>query len=400
MILIEQHIYKRTHRYYKELDKLCFLSKNLYNATIYEVRQYYFKTKKYLNYYKVNKLFTQENQVDYRSLPAKVSKHTQQLVDRNMKSFFSLLKNGKRVKLPRYLNKVDGRQLTHYERGALSFVKKEGYIHLSRTNIYIKSNIEKEHVKFVRVVPKGDHITVEVGYEVEEVPLRKNKRYASIDLGVNNLAVVSSNVMEPFIINGLPIKSINQYYNKMMYKIQSELLRRHNKYTSNRSKRLTFKRNNKIKDYMHKASTYIMNQLVSNDISLLVVGYNKGWKQDIKLGSKTNQKFVQVPYRKFVDMLEYKGRRMGVEVVKQEESYTSKCSFYDDEVVERKVSYKGVRKKRGLYVTSVGKRVNADLNASMNIMRKYLEKKVAWNKLLYLDCVEVSSVPYLQRVTL
>ena len=396
--LVEKHIIRESSLQYKELDRLCFLSKNLYNSTLYAIRQHYFTANKYLDYYKVNKQFTHENQSDYRALPAKVSKHTQMVVDRNFKSFFSLLKQKnqdnytKPVNLPKYLDKIKGRQVVFYEKGSLS-LKNEGYIKLSKTTIVIKTKVLKESIQFVRVVPKGNHIVIEVGYRKETEVYKDNNRYASINLGLNNLMTVGSNCMPPFIINGRPLKSMNQYYNKELAKKKAELIKNEGKYTSKKIQSLHLKRNNKVNDYIHKATTVLVNQLVSNDISNLVIGYNKGWKQDINIGSRNNQNFIQIPFYKVINQLEYKCNLVGIKVELQEESYTSKCSFLDKEEVKKHEVYKGRRIKRGLYVSSKGKEINADLNGAMNILKKYLVKKEVWNLAIVKDCIEVCSTP-------
>lgn len=403
MNLVEVHNIKATNKYYAELDKLCFLSKNLYNSTLYYVRQKYFDKQIYVNYYEVNKVFVAENQVDYRALPAKVAKLVQKQVDHDFKTFFALLRkksNGKynkSVHIPKYAHKKKGRKMLHYERGALSF-QKEGYIKLSKTNVYIKTQLDKSEVRYVEVVPRNGYIKILVGYEKGCKPLRINQRYASIDLGVDNLAVVSSNVMKPFIVNGRPLKSINQYANKQIAYYQGLLEEK--KYTSKRIDGIRLKRENKINDYMHKASTYIVNQLVSNEISLLVIGYNQEWKQDTKMGKRCNQNFVGIPFYKFVQMLKYKCELAGIKVEIQEESYTSKCSFLDKEEICRHKSYQGARVHRGLYRSKGGVILNADLNGSMNILRKYLvSKDVAWES-IWRDQVEVSSEPRLYCVSM
>lgn len=159
MIMVEQHIVKENDGIYKDLDNLCFLSKNLYNATLYRVRQYFFETKKYLNYNAVNKEFTDSDNVDYRALPAKVSKMTQMLVDQSFKSFFNKRKNGLKANIPKYLKK-DSRQVINYTKQAISLVE-EGYVKLSKTNIKIKTNISNEKIQFVRLTPKKKHIVIE-----------------------------------------------------------------------------------------------------------------------------------------------------------------------------------------------------------------------------------------------
>ena len=391
MVLVERQIVKEKDYRYKELDKLCLLSKNLYNATLYSIRQYFFKTGKYLNYNEVNKEFTHSNNVDYRALPAKVSKMTQMLVDKAFKSFFMKRKNGDiKVKIPKYLHK-DGRQVVSYTKQALSF-KEVGYIQLSKTDIKIKTNRSKDSIQFIRLTPFKKHIVIEVGYNEDVKMLDSKGRYASIDLGVNNLAAVTSNVMNPFIINGRPLKSINQYYNKELAKERSKLSKVGLR-CSKRVDRLHFKRNNKVNDYMHKASRYIVNQLVSQDIDTLVVGYNKKWKQDIKLSKVNNQKFVGIPFLKFVGMLEYKCELVGIKLVIQEESYTSKCSFIDNEDIKKHKDYKGRRLKRGLYRTLKGVIVNADINGSYNILKKYLKGQEVWEDRILSDCIEVCSTP-------
>jgi len=391
MVLVEKHNIKKLDKDFKELDNLCFLSKNLYNATMYEVRQHYFKTKKYLSYNEVNKMFTEQNQSDYRALPAKVSKHTQRLVEQDFKSFFALLKKKKEnkydkpVRLPRYAHKTEGRKKVHYEKGALSFAKK-GYIKLSKTNIYIKTRYTREEIQYVDIVHKKSYIQLIVGIdkETDKAELAED-RYASIDLGLNNLATVSSNAMKLFIINGKPLKSINQYANKEVAKYKSLL--GESQYTSKRIEKIFLKRANKINDYLHKASTYIVNQLVSNKIGNLIIGYNKEWKQDINMGKRNNQNFVNIPFYIFKEMLKYKCQMHGIEVFEQEEAYTSKSSFLSDEKIGKHEKYKGTRIFRGLYKDESGQIINADLNGSLNILRKFLIRKKLWNEDIRLSLI-------------
>ena len=223
----------------------------------------------------------------------------------------------------------------------------------------------------VRVLPRNNHHIVEIAYKVEEKQLSPNNdRYVSVDLGLNNLATVSSNIEKPFIINGRPLKSINQYWNKEKARLQSFL--RDNRKTSKRIERMTNKRNNKVKDYLHKSSRKIVNFLVSKNISTLVIGYNEEWKQNISIGKVNNQSFTSIPFYTFINQLEYKCKLEGINVILTEESYTSKCSFLDNEPLEKQDSYLGKRIKRGLFKTAKGKLINADLNGSLNILRKVI----------------------------
>lgn len=357
---------------FKECNDLCFKSKNLYNRALYEIRQSFIKDKKYLNYNKIDKLCKEKDFEEYKILPRKVSQQTLKLLDQNWKSFFALLKtekvDNKKVKLPKYLDKVKGKFIVVYTDQAISKTElKQGIIKLSQTNMRIKTN--KKNIKQVRVIPKYGYFVLEVIYELKEKLLKNdNKRYCSIDLGLNNLATIGSNVIKPFIINGKPLKSINQYFNKKVAEEKSLLPK--GVFTNENLERLYFKRDNKIKDYLHKASRYIINHLVSNNINTLVIGHNKNWKQEINIGKVNNQNFVSIPFNKLIQMLTYKSRLEGINVIETEESYTSKCSFLDNEEICKHEEYLGKRIKRGLFKASNGKLINADLNGALNILRK------------------------------
>lgn len=195
-----------------------------------------------------------------------------------------------------------------------------------------------------------------------------NGNYLGIDIGLDNLASCVSNNGSCFIINGRPLKSINQYYNKRLAFLKSKL--KDNKQISKQIRSLTNKRNNKIKDYLHKASRILINHVVSNGINTIIIGHNKYWKQEINIGKRNNQNFVSIPFNMFISMISYKATLEGVNVKIVEESYTSKCSFLDNERICKHESYKGRRTKRGLFKTSFGKIINADINGAFNIIRK------------------------------
>lgn len=375
MQLVEQHIIKKDDERYKILDEVCFKSKNLYNAALYEIRQHFFNTKQFLNWFSVDKMFKEKKQEDYYALPCKVSQQTLKLLNQNFKSFFSLLKKkdyNKKKSIPKYLDKVKGRFVAIYTNQAFSKKEiKRGIIHLSGTDFKIKTKIDRSSINQVRIVPKNSYYKVEVIYEIDEIEeLEDNDRYAAIDLGVNNLATVSFNDSKPFIINGKPLKSINQFYNKRKAELQSKL--KGNRKTSNRIESITRKRNNKVKNYLHKASRYIVNHLVSTNVNTLIIGKNDNWKQEANISKKNNQNFVLIPHSQFINMLSYKCKLVGIAVIMTEESYTSKCSFIDNEEMKHNEVYKGKRVKRGLFRTNKGKFINADLNGSLNIMRKVI----------------------------
>ena len=406
-------VVKKGSPLYQEIDNLCFKSKNLFNATLYSERQSYFNTGKFKYYNQVNKDFTDKNQPDYRALPAKVSKHTQMKVDQAIKSFLALKKssNNSRHKFPKYLKK-DGRFVVEYERGALSF-KKEGFIKLSKTNIYILTKLDRSVIQQVRLVPRTGYYLIEVLYR-KQIPEQKRQRltnqtrFASIDLGLNNLATVTSNIFKPLIINGKPIKSINQYYNKNLKKKQKLLPL--NQYTSDKIRKLNFKREMKLNDYLHKSAKFLVNYLVSQTINVLVIGTNKGWKQNINIGRRNNQNFVNIPFYKFKQILTYLCEENGIEVHEQEESYTSKASFLDGDFIptfnesgeKEKHTFSGSRISRGLYETKNKKIINADVNGSLNILRKFINKNVTgkFQNNIWEDLAEVCSTPYKVTVSI
>jgi len=371
MYLTERHIIKNN----KELDLVCFNSKNLYNRALYLVRQHYFKTEGYLNFFDVYRLMVDSKDKDYYALPTRVSTQTLRLLDRNFNSFFSLVKKkqsgnyDKPIRIPRYLDK-EGRTITIFPKENVSKVYlRKGVIKLSSLFIEIPTKVTESNLVEVRVLPRNNHHVVEVVYKVEQKePKSDNGRYASIDLGLNNLATVSSNVVKPFIINGRPLKSINQYWNKEKARLQAHL--KGNQRTTKRIKSITNIRNNKVKDYLHKSSRRIVNFLVSNNISTLIIGYNEEWKQNINLGRTNNQAFVNIPFYTFIKQLEYKCKLEGINVILTEESYTSKCSFLDGETLEEHENYLGKRIERGLFRSAKGELINADLNGSLNILRK------------------------------
>lgn len=385
MILTERHIIKQSNSLYNELDNLCFLSKNLYNSALYTVRQFYFTNKKYFNWIKINNQFVSEKQQDYYALPCKVSQQTLKMVDQNMKSFFNAIKaKNSKPKLPKYLDKIKGRFVVTYTNQAISKkALQNGYIELSKTNIKLKTNVK--NVKQVRIVPRNNFIVVEILYEVRS-KLHNNLKetYCGIDFGLNNLITCSFQNDIPLIMNGKPLKSINWHYNKEKSRLQSLL--DNGKKTSKKIQNITLKRNNRINDYLHKTTKIFVNYLISKKINNVVIGYNKEWKQGINIGRVNNQNFVQIPYYKLLNMLTYKCEIEGISVIVTEESYTSKCSFLDDEDICKHEEYVGKRIKRGLYKASDGRLINADVNGALNILKKVIGK-------FEYDSIKVCSTP-------
>lgn len=381
MQLVESHIFTKDNSNYAELDRLSFLSKNLYNAALYRVRQSFIKDKKYLNYYAMYKIMAEEHNPDFYAIPSfNVAQQVLRQLDTNWKCFFGSIKEFKKCpdkfnsvspRIPNYLDKIKGRNILIYTQ--LSIWKqslREGIIKLTGNSIIVPT--KQTNVNQVRIVPIRYGYKLEVVYTVDEPKLSKSKKVAAIDLGINNLATLTFSTIKlpPLIINGKPLKSINQYYNKKRSSIKSELEIKNKRKDSKKLQQLDFKRNNKIRNYLHNSSRFIINQLVSFDIGTLVIGYNPGWKQEIEIGKIGNQKFCSIPYLVFVKQLEYKAALAGIKTIRQEEAYTSKCSLIDKEPIEKQETYQGKRIHRGLFKSANGYFLNADINGSYNIMRK------------------------------
>ena len=412
MQLVEQHIIKKTSPMFKHIDNMTFRSKNLYNATLYAVRQHFFKTETYINYYNLQKEFQNNKQPDYVALPAKISQWVMKMVDYNFKSFFHAHQAYKqcpskftgRPKLPKYLDKEKGRYLLTFTSQAISkkSLDKEGLLKMSGLDgVTIKTKLYFNQINQVRIIKDNDSYVIEIVYSVPDTELKEdNNKYASIDLGVKNLMTVSFNDRKPLIINGKPLKSINQYYNKKKAEFQSQQKNNNREINKRKIRTLTNKRNNKVKDYLHKASRFLVNHLVSNQINTLIIGKNNGWKQDINHGDKNNQNFVQIPFNMLISMLSYKCGMAGINVILQEESYTSQASFLDNDFIPvykkgntEEYKFSGRRIKRGLYKISDGRKINADVNGSLNILRKAIPN------VKFTDGIEVSSTPVVFNIT-
>jgi IS605 OrfB family transposase len=377
MQLVEKHIIDPHHWLYKQLDNLCFLSKNLFNYANYLIRQKFIPTGVYLDYYKIQKLC--QGTTDYLALPAKVSQQVLLRLHESWKSFLAATREysehpdkfKSKPKIPGYKHKTLGRNVLTYTAQAISqeWLQK-GIINLSKTNIFLTTKVRE--IKQVRIVPKNYHIVIEVVYEKPPVAGAASsvERIAGIDIGLNNLATITSNIqsVKPLIVNGRPLKSINVYYHKKKSVLQSDLPK--NIGSSSRIRKLTHKRNCLIDNYLHNASRFIINHLAANRIGTLVIGFNDNWKQGINLGKRNNQNFVSIPHARFIEMLTYKAQLAGIAVKVIEESYTSKCSFLDNEPIGKHSEYRGKRIKRGLFRAGDGRLINADVNGSANIVRK------------------------------
>ena len=374
MLLTETHIIKGS----KELDEITFKCKNLYNRANFLIRQEFIDNGKYIS--KIDMFNNLKTYPDYMAMPTRVSRCVLRTLDGNWRGFFATIKDWKSNKgkykgkpnLPQYLPKNGKFNAIFIDLGILKPSKKLKGVGLSSLKLRINTKQEYKNIKEVNVKPlKSGKYKINIIYNYEEKEIKKDSgNYCSIDLGLNNLMTLTSNKrgLKPLIVNGRPLKSINQFYNKQKASMQSELPGK--LYTSKRINKLTLKRELKINDYLHKASNFLINWCLENELNTIVLGYNEFWKTEINIGKRNNQNFVNIPFEKLAWMIEYKSRKVGITLKKHEESYTSKCSFLDLEDIKKHENYLGIRIKRGLFMSGSSLLINSDVNGSLNILRK------------------------------
>jgi putative transposase len=375
---VEKHNITKDDIFWEACDDLCFKSKNLYNYANYIQRQLFVSGEPILKYTDLSK--QTKHSEPFKDLGSNSAQMTLRLLEKNWKSFLVSVKDysknpskylGK-PRLPKYKDK-NGRCIcmltnmqTHIYDGYLYFA----FTRLKPYNNTIKTNVTGKLLQ-TRIIPKGNCYVLEIVYETEISELKEsNNKILGIDLGVDNLATCVNNIgIKPIVINGKPIKSINQYYNKKKAHLQSNLKKRHNKNWSNELDKLQRKRDNKIDYYLHCTSKTIINYCKELNISTIVIGLNKTWKQESNLIKSANQNFVQIPYDKLINMIKYKAEDVGINVIVNNESYTSGCSFLDGEYPCKENYNKSRRVARGLFKSDKGL-INADVNGAYNIILK------------------------------
>ena len=390
-LTLKQQVKHLSKKEFRNLKYLCHIAKNLKNQAIYNVRQHYFKNKKYLSYNENYKIL--KNSENYKKLNSNMAQQILKEVDESFKSFFALLKlakngqyNGK-IKLPNYLAK-DG-----FTTLVIGFVRlKDDMLIVPYSNSFKKTHqevkvklpsvLKDKKIKEIRIIPKqhSRYFEIQYTYEVKEIQRELNKENVlGIDLGIDNLCTCVTNTGASFIIDGRKLKSINQYYNKINAKLQS--IKDTKKKIKEKIKllqaKIAMKRNNRVNDYLSKTARTIINYCIENDIGKIVIGYNVTFQRNSNIGKVNNQNFVNIPYGKLRNKLEYLCDMYGIEYILQEESYTSKASFFDRDDLPvynadnpQEYIFSGRRVKRGLYMTKKGNLINADVNGALNILRK------------------------------
>lgn len=390
-LTVKQQVKHLTKDDYRAIRELCHAAKNLTNEAIYNVRQYYFTEGEFLKYEKNYSLL--KTSPNYKTLNSNMAQQILKEVDGSFKSFFGLLKLAKQgryafkdCKLPHYLPK-DG-----FTTLVIGFVRLNGNkLILPFSNSFKKTHkaveitippiLAGKKIKEIRIIPKAKARFFEIQYIYETECAQRNlntNNALALDLGINNLVTAVSSSGKSFIIDGRKLKSVNQWFNKENARLQSIKDKQHfGKRPTNRQKAIARDRNNKVNDYMSKAVRKVIDYCVLNDIGTLVVGYNETFQRNSNLGKQNNQTFVSIPYGKLRDKLEYLCELNGITFVKQEESYTSKASFWDRDEIPvynndnpKDYQFSGKRIHRGQYRTASGKTLNADINGSLNILRK------------------------------
>ena len=390
-LTVKQQVKHLSKEDYITIRELCHTAKNLANETIYNVRQHYFTEGEFLKYEKNYTLL--KNSPNYKALNSNMAQQILKEVDGSFQSFFGLLKLVKQgkyaftdCKLPHYLPK-DG-----YTTLIIGFVRLKGnQLTLPFSNSFKKTHKSVEitippilldkTIKEIRIIPKANARFFEIQYIYEAECIQRNlntNNALALDLGINNLVTAVSNSGQSFIIDGKRLKSINQWFNKENARLQSIKDKQHfSRKPTNRQKAVARNRNNKVNDYMNKTVRRVIDYCIINNIGTLVVGYNETFQHNSHIGKQNNQNFVNIPYGQLRNKLEYLCKLNDIVFVKQEESYTSKSSFWDRDDLPvynadnpKEYPFSGRRLHRGLYKTASGKTINADVNGALNIMRK------------------------------
>ena len=405
---------KKSHIDYQYIKVQLIESKEIYNFANYVLRQLYFKNSNkhkyslsfieeyptlkelFLEYIDENKQFTsifykiicEFSKLKQYSINLKIVQNIVDKLKNDWTSYWQLLKAkkdktyNKKINIPAYKKKYN---LVEYNNQVMSKKKlKLGYIGTDKMQQGIK--IAKKHqelnCKCFRIYEKHDKLVCELIYEKDITKVEKTDKVASIDLGLENLFTIAFNYNKKGIsIKGTKLKAVNQYFNKLKASLQSMLP--HKQYTSKLINQLMYKREEQLRNYIGYYTNKLIEILKKEKISKLIVGYNKNWKQNINIGKANNQNFVNIPFRKILDILKYKLEENGIECKEQEESYTSKSSYLDNDNIPtyqkgdlQAYIFSGKRINRNLYQSKQGKIINADLNGALNILKKSGERLI------------------------
>ncbi len=380
----------------KELSKVCHQAKNLYNRANYLFKESLKKHNKFLFYYDLNKLLKEEE--CYKVLPAHTAQHTLKLLNRNWKAYFRALKEWKKdsslffsqPQPPGYkarngeMMAIFSNQQAKIRNGWLVLPKKVGFSYKTRLTENIK-------LREVRIIPRRVGYTLDLVYPkiLPNFKKKRRTRKGAIDLGLHNLVTFVDNLgNQPIVVkdHGRGIKSITQYYLKVQTQLREQYVQQQKKNLKGNKIKLNYgtsfyylreKWRKKLRDTIHKLTHYLVELWVERGLHEVVIGYNEKWKQGLHFWKKTTQMFVTIPFQRIINILKYKSMERGILVETIPEEYTSKCSFLDNEFPQHYSTYVGKRIKRGLFRSSHGHLINADVNAAYNILIKSDPKTIS-----------------------
>ena len=377
---------------YSMLLEMCRYANSLANVAEYHIRHYRSRTGAYLSYEKNCRI--SKHNLNYKMLQAQVAQQTLKRQDKKHQAYFGLLKAKKDgsfsgpVRPPHFRKKGGYDNL--YISGKYVIMRGE-YIALPMSRAFrekyggeeilirIPPVVHGKKIHEVQIIPERDGSFIDAVFVYEEpenakLKLHKNN-ILSLDPGLDNFVTGVCTDGTTFIVDGRRIKSINQWYNKLRAEKQSKLPK--GVYWSRFLTRITRRREHRIRDFIHKAANEVIRQAREHNCGTIIIGANRGLKQNICLGAVTNQNFVQIPHARFRAVLEEKCTRAGIRFVCQEESYTSKASALDrdpiptfDPLQQQICTFSGRRISRGLYRSKDGTLLNADVNGALNIARK------------------------------
>ena len=383
---MKQHIRKLSNGQFDLLRAMCYHSNSLYNCGLYTIKEYYNQTTKYLGYNELYKIM--KDNIHYKAIPAKMAQQTLRLVDKDYRSFFALLKRknsgqyGSNVSEPKFKK----------PRSLFNLILPNDQINVRNGMMKITKDIKipfsfviQGKIKQAVIKPKmnGKYFEINIAYDENEpeTQIKTQKDHIlSIDLGLNNLATCYSNVGRDVIVNGKPLKAYNQFYNKRKSKMKSEVKIKNGKHYNQKLRKLDINRSNFVKNFIDQSVNLIKKEVIDQKIYKVIIGYNETWKTGINIGKKNNQNFTAIPHFSLKEKLKNKLEEIGVEVIFHEESYTSKCSALDKEYIKKHEKYLGRRVKRGLFESSKGDVINADINGAINIMRKVIPDVICFTK--------------------
>ena len=379
-----------------QLDGYAHNAHALYNCALFDLRQGFFSKKYISSYCQLDRLFKKRYQerelMLYHSLGyVQSAQQTLKEVITIWQAWFKALKAYKanpskfsgKPRIPKYLRK--GERHTFFVTNQSAKIK-DGCLVIPKFNFKLKVAKRVKAIQRVAFKPVYGGYKVIIQYKITQHInyLPDNGKYAC----------VSNTGDRPLLINGRGLKSVNQFYNKERARLKNLQAKYHQleskintkqgeKFVYQETKtmkKITAWRNEKIRQFAHKASKRIVEYALSCDVNTIIIGNNKSWKRSSNMGKKNNQNFIGIPHKTMIDMIQYKANLAGISVIRTNESYTSQTSSLDNEKPcwqngnqSRKnqgLSPVNRRVKRGLFKADDGRLINADVNGSLQIIKK------------------------------